>query len=372
MIETLSDHLASYSHPFVAGDPAYHRAISTSRSRRAIDAALADGTLQRCSTGLAQLLDRWADEGDVWVPELGGLEEALESSNQDDIIAGAIRLGLRAFGAGFRGDWAARSARPCYLDLGVGSGGDVTHDIIAVTIDTSGAVVNSAHGARSVRPSPAAGASPVEYVGAAPAAARGYPPPSAFGEFGTLQSGASFGTVLADTLGLLRRHAPNYLDWVERGCRCVVAIESDDLAMESGSSRGHPGLVHVAAIAHLPAVAEMLVHESSHQQYYVATLLGPVDDGSDQELYYSPVKRTGRPIANILLAYHAFANVALLMTELLESGVEDVGGWMEQNRRLVLRQAAHLDDALRSTRALTDIGAALYQPLAVQLAAVDA
>lgn len=372
MIETLTDHLQSYSHPFIHAELPYHSALVRTRTRLVVDAALADGYVQLCSNGLDQLLDRWADHGDVWVPELGLLEESLVSSNKNSLVYAAVCIGLRAFCCGFQGYWSAKFNQPRNLDLGVGSGGFVIHDAIDVSIEESGAVVNTTYGAHSIRAPRASDSFPVECVGSAAAAARGYPPPDSFGKFGKLQSGISFAMVLADTLDLLLQHSPKYLDWVKKGCRCVLPIESDEFVMESGSSRANPGLVHISAISYLPAVAEMLVHESSHQHYYMATLLGPIDDGSDKNLYYSPVKQKERPISNILLAYHAFANVALLMSEMLNSGVNDTGGWMDQNCRLVLGQAAHLDEALRTTRSLTDVGSALYKPLALKLSKIQA
>src|SRR5207244_2765695 len=116
---------------------------------------------------------------------------------------------------------------------------------------------------------------------------------------------AGFGASLGEVTQLITAGAPDYLPWIERLLRVVVPTEAPHGQMESGSTRSLPGVVHVAHISYRPALAEMLVHELSHQHYYVASSLGPVDDGSDDNLYYSPVKGSPRPLANILLAYHA-------------------------------------------------------------------
>src|SRR5438046_7090098 len=71
-----------------------------------------------------------------------------------------------------------------------------------------------------------------------------------------------------------RRHTRLVSDWSSYVCSSVL--------------RSLPGVVHVAHISYRPALAEMLVHELSHQHYYVASSHGPVDDGSDDNLYYSP------------------------------------------------------------------------------------
>jgi HEXXH motif-containing protein len=105
----------------------------------------------------------------------------------------------------------------------------------------------------------------------------------------------------------------------------------------------------------------------SHQYYYVATRLGPVDDGSDPTLYYSPIKRTGRPIANILLAYHAFGNVVLLMRDLRLNGYADETGYISANESALGAQLQELEAGLMSTTALTSVGRSLYDPLTARL-----
>ena len=110
----------------------------------------------------------------------------------------------------------------------------------------------------------------------------------------------------------------------------------------------------------------MLVHECSHQYYHLLTRLGPVDDGSDTTLAYSPVKNTGRPISMILLAYHAFANVELFYRHCQAAGLEDEG-YCANNQEGLKPQLEQLEQALSATDALTELGQALWEPLAERI-----
>ena len=110
----------------------------------------------------------------------------------------------------------------------------------------------------------------------------------------------------------------------------------------------------------------MLVHESSHQYFYVLQHFGSIADGSDTELYYSPVKRTGRPVTAILLAYHAFANVLLYYRECLERNLDD-DGYCAKNEKQAVIELAQLECALQATPSLTPLGQALWEPLSQRI-----
>ena len=59
------------------------------------------------------------------------------------------------------------------------------------------------------------------------------------------------------------------------------------ITIESGSVEHYLGLIHLSAHAAPLPVAELLVHEASHQHMNLLTKLGPIDDGSDANTYYS-------------------------------------------------------------------------------------
>jgi HEXXH motif-containing protein len=162
---------------------------------------------------------------------------------------------------------------------------------------------------------------------------------------------------------LVRRCSPSYLQWIDRGIRDIVPVEVPDGAMISGSHTQRWGEVYMTSRLEPLKFAEMLVHEVSHQHYFFGGFLSPVEDGSDSHLYYSPVKKTGRPIDKILLAYHAFANVILFYRQCRELGVDT--GVEEAS---ILPELAQLEEPLRQTHGLTPLGRAIWEPLAERIA----
>lgn len=163
-------------------------------------------------------------------------------------------------------------------------------------------------------------------------------------------------------IGVLRRHSPRYVPWVDRVLRAIIPCAGSQSHLRSGSDFDLPGVIQVSYPAHPAALAEMMVHECSHLTFQIVTRLGEVDDGTDETLYYSPVKQTGRPIDRILLAYHAFANLVLFYRTCLASGIDD-DGYCERNEQATIPQLEMLDEALCKTTALTPIGRALFEPL---------
>src|SRR4030095_1007542 len=103
----------------------------------------------------------------------------------------------------------------------------------------------------------------------------------------------------------------------------------------SFSDQDRPGTIGASLPASALSIGETLVHEASHQMANIRKRLGPLDDGSDDRGYFSPVKQTERPVDAILIAYHAFANVVLFYRACLASGVEDVAHCCRNEERHV-------------------------------------
>lgn len=169
---------------------------------------------------------------------------------------------------------------------------------------------------------------------------------------------------LTAALDVLRHHAPAYVPWVRDVLRYVLPVKRiNPELLESGSSNRRPG-VEVMSFPVGPApCAELLVHESSHQYLYLVERMGPVDDGTDPTLYYSPIKQCGRPIRAILLAFHAFANVVLFYRMCRATGLED-GGYCDMQEERLVPQLEELMTPLRTSRAITPSGRGLWLPLA--------
>lgn len=171
---------------------------------------------------------------------------------------------------------------------------------------------------------------------------------------------------LAEAVTVIREHAPQFAPWIGNVLRYIIPVRAPRGMIRSASGAEDPGVIEMSFGCAPVAIAEMLVHECAHQYYHLLSRVRAIDDGSDATLYYSPVRRTGRPIDKIVLAYHAFANVLLFYRACQRSGLRD-RGYCESNARALLPQLRQLETALHATRALTDIGTSLWAPLAERI-----
>jgi HEXXH motif-containing protein len=193
----------------------------------------------------------------------------------------------------------------------------------------------------------------------------GFPP----GDGTAVQGGLPPGAVpsLEGALELVGRAAPAYLRWIEWALRDAVVVRADLGSPRSGVSARWPGLVYLSA-PHEPVVlAELLVHEATHQYLHLAARVGPVDDGSDRRTYWSPLKGAERPLHRLLAAYHAFGNVALLHRASVEAGVDE-GGHAAARLAALLPALRTTEGHLWDNPALTPAGRALLDPLIERLA----
>lgn len=186
---------------------------------------------------------------------------------------------------------------------------------------------------------------------------------------------ARAGELFEAAFGLVARRAPTYRAWVERAVRALIPVTSAPGTTASSSFELVPGVVALSHASPTLAVADALVHEASHQHFFLLSQCGPVDDGSDDGLYWSPAPRAYRPIGKILLAYHAFANIQLFLRECIDNGIGDSAG--EERAACCALLAAYeapvaeLARPLDTTGALTPLGRALYEPLAARVAASE-
>ena len=89
-------------------------------------------------------------------------------------------------------------------------------------------------------------------------------------------------------------------------------------AITSRSIPGQNGVVYVSSPCRGIRLAETLIHEASHQYFFLGLRELSYCSLNDDVLYYSPFNKLDRPIERILLAYHAFANVLLFYRSVLE------------------------------------------------------
>jgi HEXXH motif-containing protein len=174
--------------------------------------------------------------------------------------------------------------------------------------------------------------------------------------------------VFAEALDLLAEYAPEYLPWVGRTLHQLFLLRPRPSKVESGSVEHYLGLVHLTEHPEPLTVAELLVHEATHQYMNVLTKLRPLDDGTDERLYWSPAVDKNRPVSKIVAAFHAFGNVLLLYRACRERGLPNrqecdrqdalLGGWMH-----------HLVPPIVDNPALTETGNGLCRPLLERLRA---
>jgi HEXXH motif-containing protein len=169
-----------------------------------------------------------------------------------------------------------------------------------------------------------------------------------------------------ETVALMRCYAPSYLRWIDKVLRQVIPIKGGDNRLLSCSSYDYPGTIEVSFPSEYIAVAEMLIHEASHQYFNIVRRFEEVHDGSDKRLYHSPVKEESRPIDAILLAFHAFANVVLFYRQCIAAGLED-DGYCKKNAARHLAELNIMHSHLQSSDALTKVGVLLWKPLAAEL-----
>jgi HEXXH motif-containing protein len=166
---------------------------------------------------------------------------------------------------------------------------------------------------------------------------------------------------LRDAWRLIELASPETFQWCGRVATDVIALAGEAGTSRSGSNRDAPGQLALSVPAPPLTLAELFVHECSHQYFHLAEELGPVDDGSDSRLYWSPLTRSERPLDRILIAHHAVANIIRFYRAVAARGL-DVDGHaeVELDRQAVCLHA--LETALEKTGALTDRGRALYTP----------
>jgi HEXXH motif-containing protein len=170
-----------------------------------------------------------------------------------------------------------------------------------------------------------------------------------------------------EAMSLLEDHAQIYVRWINRVVRRIVPLQSIPNMTRSGSDARAPGVIFLSNEAAPVLIGEMLVHEATHQYLFIAGRLEKLDDGTDQTLYFSSVRKVHRPLYFIVLAYHAVGNILLFYRALRESGFPDKDmpggeGFMPVEGRLK-GQLATLEETLQNATALTALGRALWQPL---------
>jgi len=391
MVHVLEDIFPTFSHPFPGPDDAVLEILTLKCASLSLSRALAlhGDFLGRYSPGLCEVLKLWTvhRQRALWEPLLGRLREVSATDPPEACHLTLIEAGLRAHFDGVVGSWVFRLGSPARIRVGrwllpsvVGGYVESLPDQgISLNLDSENGLTSQLYFRRTADttswnvtpPSPAVELPSVPFSDSAmvllPAhaiAERLLPdlPGARFLEVSELSAVADRLNWAAD---VVNRHAPEYTDWIGRAIACLAPSNSPKQG--SGSHPSFPGLVVMSNDPRPSAVAEMLVHEASHQYFFMATLLGPVDDGSDTQHYYSPLVGRDRPIDKVLLSFHALANMTLLFRKCIAAGIDD-SGYCRQRLASITDQMQQVERVLRKTTALTQLGRAMWEPLAARVA----
>jgi HEXXH motif-containing protein len=113
------------------------------------------------------------------------------------------------------------------------------------------------------------------------------------------------------SLRFISEVSPEYFRWCTRVLRQVELTHSPRSGVSfSRSDPCRPGTIVLSFPADLVLYLEAVVHECTHQYFYMLMMLTAVkSDPFDQTEFFSSIVARNRPIDRVLLAYHATANI---------------------------------------------------------------
>ncbi len=366
-----------FASPYEPLDEAFLEAVTVVHTQKVTRRFLErfEEPLHARSDGLAPTLERWLSEDatfdDVWDTAFGRLRFCLHFPTREDVACAAATAALRIAERGGTGNWEARFERPTRLLIGRNL--LPAAECIGVTAGGGRIEIRVSGGGRSetVRlPQPiSAEASSAGCDFLASTDVEGArililtKEACDAGEFGEEAiADTAPESIVPQLETMLRRVAsesPLYFDWIRRVVRRILPLPDDPRVMTSSTDPWRPGVMYSANRPDPAALAEMLIHEGSHQYMYVITRLGPLEDGSDPNLYYSPVSRKMRPLHVIVLAYHAIANITLFCRSCPPDSVLRPG----ETEKTFIEALAAFEKILLRSQAVTAAGRALWQPL---------
>jgi HEXXH motif-containing protein len=150
---------------------------------------------------------------------------------------------------------------------------------------------------------------------------------------------------------------PVYAAWVaDTATGCLLIEPSGTHSAQSGSSYDHPGLIAIEPPDCPLFCGEILVHECSHQQLLIYSMVAPLVTRGSQEMSYSPIKRATRPIDRVLTGAHAVGNMIRYYALLRATGELDPQSqdrfdrhrkWFAEDYRPALERSQSLTEAGR-------------------------
>jgi len=159
---------------------------------------------------------------------------------------------------------------------------------------------------------------------------------------------------------LLRTFAPEYLTWVRPMVRWIVPLATPADGYASGGGPHVPGVIAASGCCPPITLAESIVHEAAHQYLFLVTRFGHLA-AVDGRLYYSPLAKRQRPLARVVFAFHAAANIAILYQLIAkrDAASAPTPEAIERNIADCRELAGHVT----SNSALTGLGRVIVEPI---------
>jgi HEXXH motif-containing protein len=337
---------------------------------------------------IGALVDWVSTAADPWTREVGHLWRAACIGDTALAESALVSLGIHAASQSGMGRWDFSISTPAYVRVdqwvmrGVGSGSvfsDGRH--LSATFGFSGGRLSVSREPERSRPWSASGdlsniASAPEVPGTAGSMtvvpdvvlSSTFLPDHARSRFAHELVCAKTARSVARALALIERADPGVSDWVQSVVREVSPLMSIPGSVGSTSSIwdfGSVGVTFGDGIRDF-LVAEMLVHEASHQQFFLAKTWGPLVNEQDKGGYYSPMVDSDRPIEKILLAYHVLVNL-LAFYAALERHLSAADLPAASRRREALRlKLKNVNATIFRSAGLSSFGSALAAKLRIR------
>lgn len=339
------------------------------------------------ASGIAEIIEKINNDGPdfemIWSPALGRCISAVKKEDEALARQVAVEYLTHACAQGVKGEWEVKLKRPAVFLWGsrlipacdyvkVQSSGDSAY--IYTRLDGRAAEfrISRLHGDGAAWTSEEADELP--HISTASNSAVIFLPkcainPDSYDAFGfpllpdiTLEQFQPLSTMF----DLMKENLPAYYRWFSRILRRVVLVQTGPQKyLRSGSEEGLCGMVYISDSKDVLSLGEMLVHEASHNYFYLITRLGePVIHS--QEMYYSPFVNSMRSLERILLGYHAFANVYLYYKACMQVFPDQRDVCLER-MKMTLEDVKSVEVHLKESDKLTSIGQGLAEPLMREL-----
>ena len=175
---------------------------------------------------------------------------------------------------------------------------------------------------------------------------------------------------LQQSFNILSEVSPEYHLWVILNLREVLPLKRlNPNGTLSGTSLLLPGHIAITNRASVVETINMLVHETSHLFFHILHLSIPLVD-NNAPAHFSILKNTTRPLQNILLGYHAFVNVYIVLSMLKSSQFKEaLDNELSKNLEHVLKYLQQLEAALNQNKQflLEQSGLVMFETLKVIL-----